>query len=144
MAATIDLSKAHLVRVHGDITAIYSYINDERALILAPSFRPGAPWFCVLESAAYTWDDEDPNNIIEVVRKANKACEVLGIEPTPHNARRIAGIVIDGLPDLIRMPTAAEKELRNSAYGRLQLKANGETIAEEDLRLEKETGAEYA
>lgn len=144
MAANIDLSKAHLVRIHGDITAVYSYINDERALILAPSFRPGAPWFCVLESAAYSWDDEDPQNIIEVVRKANKACEVLGIEPTPHNARRIAGIVIDGLPDLIRMPTAAEKEMRQSAYGRLQLKANGETIAEEDLRLEKESGAEYA
>lgn len=144
MAANIDLSKAHLVRIHGDITAVYSYINDERALILAPSFRPGAPWFCVLESAAYSWDDEDPQNIIEVVRKANKACEVLGIEPTPHNARRVAGIVIDGLPDLIRMPTAAEKEMRQSAYGRLQLKANGETIAEEDLRLEKESGAEYA
>lgn len=144
MAASIDLSNAHLVRIHGDITAVYSYINDERAMILAPSFRPGAPWFCVLESAAYTWDDEDPANVFEVVCKANKACEVLGIEPTPHNARRIAGIVIDGLPDLIRMPTAAEKEMRQSAYGRLQLKANGETIAEEDLRLEKESGAEYA
>jgi hypothetical protein len=144
MAASIDLSKAHLVRNHGDITAIYSYINDERALILAPSFRPGAPWFCVLESAAYSWDDEDPTNIVEVVRKANKACEVLGIEPTPHNARRIAGIVIDGLPDLIRMPSAKEKELRDSAIGHMQLRADGKAIAEQDIRLEKDSGVEYA
>lgn len=144
MAASIDLSNAHLVRIHGDITAVYSYINDERALILAPTFRPGAPWFCVLESAAFSWDDEDPANVVEVVRKANKACEVLGIEPTPHNARRIAAIVIDGLPDLIRMPSANEKEMRDASYGRMQLKANGQTIAEQDIRLEKEAGAEYA
>lgn len=144
MAASIDLSNAHLVRIHGDITAVFSYINDERALILAPSFRPGAPWFCVLESAAYSWDDEDPANVYEVVRKANKACEVLGIEPTPHNARRIAGIVIDGLPDLIRMPSAKEKELRNSAIGRMQLRADGKAIAEQDIRLEKDSGVEYA
>lgn len=144
MAATIDLSKAHLVRIHGDITAIYSYINDERALILAPSYRPGAPWFCVLESAAFEWDDEDVGNIQSVVKRSMKACEVLGIEATPTNCRRLAGIVIDGLPDLIRMPSAAEKEMRDTAYGRLQLKEDGKVISEEDIRVEKDAGAVYA
>lgn len=142
MAATLDPRKAHLVRQHGDITAIYSWINDERALILVPSFRPGAPWFCVLESAAFSWDDEDPRNIHDVVRKANKACEVLGIEATPHNARRIAGIVIDGLPDLIRMPAAPAKEFNPESYGSLTLKADGQVVAQEDIRIEKE-GATY-
>lgn len=137
MGATLDTSKAHLVRTHGDLIAIYSWINDERALILLPAFRKGAPWFCVLESAAYSWDDEDARNIPNVVRKSMKACDVLGIEPTPQNARRIAGIVIDGLPDLIRMPSAPPVEYHPEAYGRMTLKADGQAINQEDIRLEK-------
>ena len=143
MAAEINTRNAHLVRQHRDITAIYSYVNDERALILTPSYRPGAPWFCVLESAAYSWDDSEPRNIPQVVRKASKACEVLGLEPTAQNARRVAEIIIDGLPDLIRMPTAKEKEMRAESIGRMQLLADGEVLNEEDIRLEKDSGAEY-
>lgn len=145
MAAEINTKNAHLVRQHRDITAIYCHINDERALVLVPTYRPGAPWFCVLESAAYSWDDSEQANIPVVVTKAMKACEVLGIEPTAQNARRIAEIVIDGLPDLIRMPTAKEKEMRDQSFGRLQLKADGKVIAEEDIKVERESaGAEYA
>jgi hypothetical protein len=143
VAAEINTKNAHLVRQHRDITAIYTYINDERAMVLTSSYRAGCPWFCILESAAYSWDDEEPGNIPEVVRKASKACEVLGIEPTAQNARRIAEIVIDGLPDLIRMPTAKEKEMREASFGKLQLRADGQLLAEEDIKVEKEAGATY-
>lgn len=51
MSTTIDTRKAHLVRQHGDLTAIYTWINDERALVLVPTYRPGAPWYVVMESA---------------------------------------------------------------------------------------------
>lgn len=137
MGATIDTSKAKLVRQHGDITAIYSYINDERAIILVPTFRKNAPWFCVLESAAYTWDDSDPRYIKDVIRKSTKACEVLGIEPSPWNIRRVAGIVIDGLPDLIRMPSAPDVEYHKEAYGAMTLKADGQVLSQQDIRIEK-------
>jgi hypothetical protein len=143
MSAQIDLSKAHLSRVHGDITAIYSWLNDERALFLIPHLRKGAPWFVVMESAAFTWDDTDPRNVATVVQKSMKACEVLGIEPTPVNCRRIAGIVIDGIPELIRMPTKPPAEYHNASFGRMELRADGKAIAEEDIRIEKE-GATYA
>lgn len=142
MPATIDLSKAHLSRVHGDITVIFSWINDERAMILVPHLRKGAPWFVVMESAAYTWDDEDPQNIPEVIRKATKACEVLGIEPSPWAVRRIAGMIIDGLPDLTRMPTSPPKEYHRANFGHMELRADGDLIAQENIRLEKE-GASY-
>lgn len=138
MGATIDTSKAHLVRQHGDLIAIYSWINDERALILVPAYRKGAPWFCVMESASFSWDDEDPRNVPQVVRKSLKACEVLGIEPTPQNARRIAQIVIDGLPDLIRMPSAPPVEYHKESYGSLLLRADGEPLASEEIRVEKQ------
>ena len=142
MPATIDTRRAHLVRQHGDLTAIYTYVNDERAIVLVPNRRPGAPWFIVCESAAYTWDDSDPRYVGEVARKALKACDVLGLEPTPSNARRIANIVIDGLPDLIRMPAAPEPEYHKPSFGHLELRANGKPIAAEEIRVEKE-GVQY-
>ncbi len=119
MPATLDTRKAHLVRHHGDLVAIYTWINDERALVIAPRYRPGAPWFIVCESAAYTWDDSDPHYVGEVARKALKACEVLGIEPTPTNARRVAGIIIDVLPDLICMPSAPGPDYYRGSFGHL-------------------------
>lgn len=142
MPATIDLAKAHLSRVHGDITVIFSWVNDERAMVLVPHLRKGAPWFIVMESAAHTWDDADARNIPVVVAKATRACEVLGIEPSPWNCRRIAGLVIDGLPDLIRMPSSPPKEYHRASFGHMELRGDGQLIAAEDIRMEKE-GATY-
>ncbi len=142
MPATIDLAKAHLSRVHGDITVIFSWFNDERAMFLVPHLRNGAPWYVLCESAAYTWDDMDANNIPTVVKKATRACEVLGIEPSPWNCKRIAGMIIDGLEDLIRMPSAPPKEYYRSSFGNMELRADGQTIADEDIRIEKD-GALY-
>jgi hypothetical protein len=142
MPATIDLAKAHLSRVHGDITVIFSWVNDERAMVLVPHLRKGAPWFIVMESAAHTWDDTDARNIPTVIAKATRACEVLGIEPSPWNCRRIAGLVIDGLPDLIRMPSSPPKEYHRANFGHMELRADGDLIAAEDIRMEKE-GATY-
>lgn len=129
-------------RVHGDITCIFTWVNDERAMVLVPHMRKGAPWFIVMESAAYTWDDEDARNIPNVVKKAAKACEVLGIEPSPWNCRRIAGLVIDGLPDLIRMPSTPPAEYHRASFGTMELRADGQLLTAEDIKLEKE-GATY-
>jgi hypothetical protein len=143
MSATLDPRKAFLTRRHGDLLAIFSWVNDERALILLPARRPGAPWYVVMESAAHTWDDSNPANVPAVAAKALRACEVLGLEPTPRNAQRVAAIVIDGLPDLIRMPAARPAELHPASIGRMTLRADGQTLAEQDLLLET-GGATYA
>lgn len=143
MSATLDPRKAFLTRRHGDLIATYTWVNDERALILLPARRPGASWYVVMESAAYTWDDSNPANVPAVAAKALKACEVLGLEPTPRNAQRVAAIVVDGLPDLIRMPAAPPAELRDASIGRMTLRADRRTLAEQDVRLEK-GGATYA
>lgn len=142
MPAVLDTRRAHLVRAHGDVVGIYTWINDERALVLAPAHRPGAPWYCVLESAAYTWDDSDPRQVSVVAQKAAKACSVLGIEPTPRNCVRLAGIIIDGLPDLIRMPSAPPPQYRPGDFGQMTLRADGADIAAEPIRIEQQ-GAEY-
>jgi len=137
MSATIDTAKAHLTRRHGDIYAVFTWVNDQRAMVLIPANRPGAPWYIVMESASFEYDN--PN---ELQRRAMKACDVLGIEPSRPNWFRIAKIIHEGLPDLIRMPSAPEPEYLKGAVGQMILKEGGKIIAGEDIRIEKE-GAIY-
>lgn len=133
MSATIDTAKAHMSRQHGDITAIYTWVNDERALVLVPTYRNGAPWFVVCESAAYKYDSD-----LYIAKQAIKACEVLGMEPNQANAYRIGSIIEEGLPDLIRIPTRPELPVSGKKYGELKVMANGTQIGGEDIRIENE------
>lgn len=135
---SIDLSKAWLSRQYGDITAVFSWLNDGRALFLIPTHRVGAPWFVVMEPAAHEWDDQDKKMLSMVVIRAIKACDVLGITPTPQNAHRIVGIVNDALPDLIRMPSAPPVEYHKASYGSMVMRENGVPFAQEEIRVEKQ------
>lgn len=136
MSASIDLSKAWLSRQHGDILAIYSWINDERALYLIPSVRGRAPWFVVCESAAYLYDDP-----IYLAKMARKAADVLGLGDMAWFS--LAKIIHEGLPDLVRMPSRQPPELMRGAIGSMQLRADGKVVVEQDVRLEREEGAVY-
>lgn len=138
MAAKLDLNRAHLTRRHGDILAVYTWVNDERALILLPAFRKNAAWFIVCESAAYKYDSPE-----YLARQAAKACEVLGIEPNTGNWYRIGTIIHDGLPDLIEMPSAPEPVLMRATVGEMRMLENGRQIGGEEIRLEREGGAVY-
>lgn len=138
MGITLDTTKSFLTRTHGDIIANYSWINDERALVLIPALRKNAAWYVVMESAAFKYDD--PHYL---AKQCVIACEVLGIEPNKTNWVRIATIINEGLPDLIRMPASPEKEFHNHSFGRMILRADGQVMAEELIRLEK-GGANYA
>lgn len=137
MGASLDTRKAHLTRQHGDIIAVYTWVNDERAMVLIPAYRPGAPWYIVMESAAFRYDDPT-----YLASQCVKACEVLGIEPSRPNWVRVATIIHEGLPDLIRMPSAPLPEQYAASIGSMQLRADGQVLAEQDVRLEKE-GVQY-
>ena len=133
MATTIDTDKAYMSRQHGDITAIYTWVNDERAMVLVPTFRKGAPWFIVCESAAYKYEDDH-----YLKKQIIKACEVLGMEYTGPNLLRLGSIILEGIPDLIRIPTRPEREVTGKKYGELKVMANGTQIGGEDIRVENE------
>jgi len=133
MGVSLDLRKAAFLRQHGDILAIYTWVNDERALVLLPARRAqGAPWFIVCESAAYKY--EDPAYL---ARQGAKAAEVLGMDENQSTGFRLATIIIEGLPDLIRMPAAPEPE-KTASIGEMMLMADGKVIGGEEIRLEKE------
>lgn len=138
MGLTLDITNTHLQRQHGDITAVYTWIDDERALVLLPTYRKGAPWYCVLESASYKYDDTE-----YLARQGKKACEVLGLEPSLPNWVRVAGIINEGLPDLIRMPSAPERLLKKHGFGDLHLMVNGEKVHSETMYDEVQSGVSY-
>ena len=138
MPASLDLRRAHLHRRHGDLMVVFTWVNDERAMVLLPAFRPGAPWYIVMESAAWQYDDP-----AYLARQCVTACDVLGIEPSRPNWVRVAGIIHDGLPDLIRMPSAPPAEFHRGAVGAMTLRADGQVLAQQDIRLERE-GVTYA
>jgi hypothetical protein len=137
MAASIDLRKAHLSRFHGDLMAVYSWIDDERALFLIPHLRKGAPWYIVKESAAYKYDDPK-----YMARQCAVACDVLGMEPSRPNWVRVASIIHEGLPDLVSMPSAPLPEFHKASYGQVLLREDGKAIGGEEIRLPVE-GASY-
>lgn len=139
MAATLDLRKSAFHRQHGDILAVYTWVNDERALVLMPAHRrPGSPWFVVCESAAWRYDD--PRYLAQ---QSRKAAEVIGMDETAGAGFKIATIIIEGLGDLIRMPPAPEKELMSSAVGAMKLFEDGSLMTARDIVLEKDE-PEYA
>lgn len=137
MPACIDLRKAHLHRQHGDLLAVYTWINAERALVLIPAYRPKAPWYVVMESAAYLYDDP-----AYLARACTKACEVLGIEGNRPNWVRVATIINEGLPDLVSMPSEPTWQRQGQEFGSLVVKADGKEIAAEALTI-PDVGAEY-
>jgi hypothetical protein len=138
MSTSIDLRKAHAHYVRGDLNIVLSWINDSRAMFLIPVHRAKAPWFVIPEQAAFEWNDQDPANRVDLVYRAGKACDVLGFEPNMPNVNRIIGLVNNFMQELVRMPSAQPPEKTAGTYGRMQLKADGQVIAEEDIRLEKE------
>jgi hypothetical protein len=133
MPATLNLCKAHATRQHGDLLAIFTWINEERAMVLVPAYRPGAPWYVVAESASFRYD-----NPRYVAAQCVKACEVLGIKPSKENWARVGRIIVDGLPDLVRMPSAPRPEYRPGSFGEMTLRADGKVLAQQDIRLERE------
>lgn len=139
MSVQLDPRKAHAAHIIGDILAILTWVNDERALVLMPAHRAqGSPWFIVCESAAYKYD-----NTRYLAQQAAKAAAVLGMDEVLSTWRRVADIILNYLPDLIRMPAAPEPEKLSGAFGSMILKEDGKTIHQEDM-LHDVPALEYA
>lgn len=142
MAASIDLRKAHAARRYGDINAVLTWMNDDRVLILIPAVRVKAPWFVIMERVAFEWSDQDAGNLVYLPARAHKACEVLGIEPNKENCFRIISIVNDIMQEFLRMPSSQPLEKLMGSYGSMTLRANGEVVTQQDIRLDDE-GVSY-
>lgn len=134
MSVQLDPRKAHKAHIVGDILVILTWVNDERALVLMPAHRAqGSPWFIICESAAYKYDN--PNYLAQ---QSAQAARVMGMDETTSTWYRVADLILNYLPDLIRMPSAPEPEKMNHAIGEMKLMADGQLVKGEEIRLEKE------
>ena len=134
MSVQLDPRKAHKAHIVGDMLVILTWVNDERALVLMPAHRAqGSPWFIICESAAYKYDN--PNYLAQ---QSAQAARVMGMDETTSTWYRVADLILNYLPDLIRMPSAPEPEKMSHAIGEMKLMADGQLVKGEEIRLEKE------
>jgi hypothetical protein len=134
MSVQLDPRKAHKAHIVGDILVILTWVNDERALVLMPAHRAqGSPWFIICESAAYKYDN--PNYLAQ---QSAQAARVMGMDETTSTWYRVADLILNYLPDLIRMPSAPDPEKMSHAIGEMKLMADGQLVKGEEIRLEKE------
>lgn len=138
MSATLNFANSYLSRVHGEITAIYTWMGEERVMVLLPTYRSNATWFVVREPLAHLYDN--PRHLLT---KAIEACDVMGFGISKFTAALVARVIHDGLPDLIGMPSAPPPEMTKASYGSLILSADGKPIAAEEVRYEAGENAEY-
>jgi hypothetical protein len=149
MGVSLDLRKAHHSRIHGDIVAVQTWVNDERSLVLLPANRKDAGWYILGESAAWKWNinaidaGERASVLAHADTQAHIACSMLGIEPSLKNRARIVNIITDTIPDLVRMPSSPEQEMIDATFGEIKVMADGKLIGGDEVRVEKSTGATY-
>lgn len=133
MVASINIKNAHKAHQIGEIVYLLTWINDERALVIMNANKQaGSPWFVVCESASFKYDDEK-----YLAAQSRKCAEVIGLEYSTGVWFKIAKIIHDGLPDLIRMPSAPETEFAK-AFGEMTLKGDGAILKQEEMRHEKD------
>lgn len=135
MGISINTARAHRVRTLGDITVIFTWINDERAMVLLPTFRKGAPWFVVPDSVAYEY--ADPRHAAE---RAIKAAEVLDM---PSQAYRLATIMQDGLEELVTMPSKPPAQMSRATFGQVRVREGGQEVGGQEIRLPVGEGVSY-
>ena len=103
----IDLSRTHFFREVGDLVCVGTWIfNDDQedtepALVILPRFRPPSSVKpCVIGlSAAFKYD-----NPKYLARAAPHIARCLGFEDSMQRANKIATLIHDHIPDLVRMP----------------------------------------
>lgn len=148
MPVSLDLRKAWRHQRHGDMVAVLSWVNDERAIVLMPALRRNTGWYIVLESAAFKWGVDHPDFSIarearsHAARQSEIACDMMNLEPSKMNRAKVITIITGWLPDLVAMPSAPPPEFKSGSYGAMVLSADGKPIGGEDLREEVE-GVQY-
>lgn len=136
MPVMVGGSKAWKVRQHGDVGVSFQWVNDEPAMILFPTRKalPGAGAFVVCLSAAFRYADSKTGApTTYLARQAVTAAKMLGFAATDtFAARKIAGVIVDSLPDLVEMPPEPTgfNAQHQAEIGEMSVKVDGKTIAE--------------
>ena len=117
----------------GDIVRAFHWVNEEPAMVLFPArARLNAGAYVVCLSSAFKYDD-----IPYLVKQAAIAARVMGMDETKYTINRIGTAIHDGLLDLIKMPPEPQwhkDKDKGEVFAEMEIKANGKTIIEREVR----------
>lgn len=122
----LDLSIRHFTRSVGALLVIGTWYRDDEmqwrpalVLIRAADEKSGIAVPCVVPLAnAWVWSEEIGDPVL-AARAAHEFAKALRVDDDPLNVMRIAGIINDHLPDLVKIPPlpASERNERAVAEG---------------------------
>jgi hypothetical protein len=130
------------VRSKGDIGLAYHWVAGEASMVIYPLSRGmrmmgGMPYVLPM-SAAHELVLPDSGgegvNAEELIRKAERAAEVIGAKGDQFIIRKIADILLEGLDELCDMPPEPDHLQKKVApTGEATFKVDGQTIVERDI-----------
>lgn len=134
--------RAWLQRVKGDICVTYQWLHagqrePSACIVLFPTtMKMDGGAYCIPQENAHAYADNRGNPTPQLVASAFNAAISMGFFPDKSTVHRIVDIIIDGIPDLIRMPSEMPKslEIARPVLGiEARASIDGKTIAEEVL-----------
>lgn len=137
--------QAHKVQRHGELAVAYHWVgsggNDpEPTMCIYPAVPSrGAGVVMIGISAAYKYADPrsgEPTDYL--LHQTIPFAKHMGMVMTSSTLRKIADVIVDGLPDLIAMPPEpydfeAERRKAEGKVGEMRVIANGEVVAEAEV-----------
>lgn len=139
MGITVGGGRAWRTRKAGELFVSYQWVNRRPAMLLYPSRPPlGAGAFVIPLESAWAYADSvtgEPTPFL--VERAALAAEILGMFPTRDTIRKVADVIVDGIPDLVRMPPEPDWDkiegINKAPAGELKLILDGQTIAHTEV-----------
>lgn len=146
MGIVLGGEKAWKQRVTGEIVSSYQWINKEPAMVLWPSGprRLGGGAFILCLSAAFRYANSNGSPTPYLIKQTIKIAQQFGMEPNQFLCKKIADVILDGLPDLCEMPPEPTglNAKQTEAIGEALIKVDGQTIFHGEVNMPTE--AEFA
>jgi len=126
-------------RVSGGLILSYEWLDDEPCLCVFPERqhgRKGSGALVVPLSCAHQWATADGYpDLRHAVPVAVKSADMMGLSISRAAVRHIIDAVVDGLPDLLRMPKRPRSadDVVKQAIGDIKVVVNGRVTHEAEI-----------
>ena len=135
--------RAWLQRTIGEFTCSFQWLDLDdgeephpcMAIFKASRMLDVVP-YVIPQRNAYAFADKSGGPSPHAFGAAFKACVTMGTFPSKDTVRKLLDIIVEGIPDLIRMPSdqMAGLDVKRTFYGmEATAKINGRTVREEVL-----------
>ena len=124
------------VRRVGPMVLSYQWLDGKPAMFVYPESRPnGYGALCIPLASAHLWAKPDGYpDLNHAIPTAMKAAPTMGVVVSKPGIHMIVDAVIEGIPDLLRMPPEPPRQPKPSpVLGEVSIKEGGRTISEREI-----------